>query len=152
MILFRIESSLRKKALIEKAQANLRWFQLFRPMNNPVFPRITGHLYGSFFTATVLLGHMNSFKPVFYGRLHEVRGKSRIVGFFAWPIGSIVMFSCLIGFVLLQFLINNSAGKLAGTGILGIFLFVWLLCKFLARKQKSQIQEYLTWLTTNQER
>ena len=148
MILQRWKSSYTKLELKEKAKANLRWFQLFRPTDKSVFPQVAGHLYGSFFTATVVLGHMNSFKPVFYGSFSEIDGRAQITGFFAWPISSIAMLLALISFLAWQISTPEIIGTFVGIMILLMFSLVWLFCKFMARKQKPILMDYLAWLAS----
>lgn len=133
MILQRLQSSQSKLEILEKAKANLRWFQLFRPTNKTIFPQVAGHLYGSFFTVTMVLGHMNSFKPVFYGKISETNGQGQVTGLFAWPIGSIVMLAALLGFLVWQTSIREVTGILVSIMILVMFTLVWLFCKFMAR-------------------
>ena len=101
MFFYRLSSSLKKTEITEKARGNLRWFKLFRATNIPAYPLISGHLFGHFFTVTMVLGYMNSFKPVFYGRITEKDGKGHIEGFFAWPMTSIGLLLALLAFLLL---------------------------------------------------
>ena len=90
---------------------------------------------------------MNSFKPVFYGRITEKDGKGHIEGFFAWPMTSIGLLLALLAFLLLQNSILEPAGLFVSIMILLMFTLVWLFCKFMARHQVTQIKEYLIWLT-----
>ncbi len=148
MFFHQLDSSLTKAELVEKANSNLRWFKLIRATDKPVYPRISGHMYGYFFTVTVVIGYMNSFKPVFYGRFAEKNGKGQIKGFFAWPLASIGLFLGVLAFLSFQTSIREAAGIFVALMILSMFTLVWLFCKFMARTQEAQIKDYLTWLST----
>lgn len=94
------------------------------------------------FNVRIKTSYMNSFAPLFYGRIGELHGRAFIKGFFGFHF-AVLIFLAFIYLLAIFILLTKPSAYLGSVILVLMPLPVVFIGKFLARTHKKDIFDYL---------